>query len=100
MRIKKLGFTLGVAILLLLILNISSVFAAPPLTLHIEAYELIGVPAGHAFTATGPAVDAGLVCASGTIANQSIVTANTNGPFSTILVEKQFTSWLQNGRCH
>jgi hypothetical protein len=55
-------------VVLLLLFNISSVFADKPLALHIEVNTPIGPPTGSAeFFASGPAVDSGIVCAHGIV---------------------------------
>lgn len=64
-RFRKVAFSSLLAILLLT-LAVSNVFAVPPLDVHIEATEVVGVDPGP-FTASGGAVDFGLICASGTV---------------------------------
>jgi hypothetical protein len=45
------------------------VAAAPPLDVSITAIETLPVTEGGSFAASGPAVDAGLICAGGTTSN-------------------------------
>lgn len=83
--------------LALLAITVSSVFAAPPLDVHIEVDEYIGT-SGEAFFATGPAVDAGIVCPTGTVDDISI---NESGPpggaFTILNVLKRFTCGDSSG---
>ena len=45
------------------------VAAAPPLDVSITAIEMLPLTEGGSFVASGPAVDAGLMCATGTTTN-------------------------------
>ncbi|KAA3647184.1 MAG: hypothetical protein DWQ07_06705 [Chloroflexi bacterium] len=75
---------------LLLGMSVTPAFAAKPLDVHIEVYKPIGV--NHVpFTATGDAVDKGLVCAFGTEEDLSVDVVNTNRRFTTLKILKRFT---------
>lgn len=76
-------------VLLMLALNVSTVFAARPLAIHIEVTETIagGV---EPFVASGTAVTNGLVCAAGTVEEISGTVNDTNGPYTHIKVTKRF----------
>jgi hypothetical protein len=75
--------------LLLLAFNASLVFAAPPLSLHIEVTELIG-SGPEIFYASGTAVDNSLVCETGDVDDIGISSNNPGGPFQTLWITKQF----------
>ena len=65
-------------------------FAAQPLAIHIEVDEIIAT-SGEPFAASGPAVDAGLVCPSGTVEDLSTkVSGPPAGAFSILHVLKHF----------
>ena len=85
---KKKLFALLTAVLMLAV-NVSIVFAAPPKALHIEVLEFIG-PGTETFTATGAAVDDGLVCATGFVSDVGTTVGNPNGPFQMIWTTKHF----------
>ncbi len=69
----------------------SGVLAAPPRDIHIEVDEILGT-SGEAFLASGTAVNDGILCASGTVDDLSIVTYGPqNGTFSILHVLKRFT---------
>jgi hypothetical protein len=75
---------------LLLIANVSTVFAAPPMALHIEVAEYIGT-SGETFLASGAAVDNGLVCVTGTVDDLSVaVSGPPSGDFRILNVHKRF----------
>lgn len=75
----------------LLIVTVSAASAAPPLNLHIEVNEFINT-SGESFLATGPAVDAGVVCPSGTVDDVStVVSGAPGGSLSILHVLKHFT---------
>jgi hypothetical protein len=77
--------------ILLLTASVSAAFAAPPLDLHIEVDELIGT-SGETFVATGPAVDAGVVCPTGTVDDVSVVVSGSpTNPYLILHVLKKFT---------
>jgi len=68
----------------------SAALAAQPLAIHIEVDEIIAT-SGEAFAASGPAVDAGLVCPSGTVEDLSTkVSGPPAGAFSILHVLKRF----------
>ena len=75
--------------MLLLSLSVSTVFAVPPLDLHLEAEEFIDT-SGEPFTASGGAVDAGLICATGTVDDVSVSGAGSSGSFVILQVLKRF----------
>lgn len=74
---------------LVTVLAVAPVMAAPPLDVHIEVQSTFA--GGDPFTATGSAVDAGLLCEVGTVHNLS---AKRSGPpegtFATLRMVKQF----------
>ena len=75
------------------ILGFSStkVFAAKPLDLHIEVEEVIGNVPADPFTASGSAIDYGLVCASGTVQDDYVqINGSLGGSFRTLKVVKHF----------
>jgi hypothetical protein len=87
---RKSTTVLSVTIALILALaTASSAAAAPAQYVHIEAHEYIGQN-GEAFSASGPAVDAGLVCASGTTEEVEIYPGHSAGSFSFFGVLKRF----------
>jgi len=91
MLVKKRMISILAAVFLLA-LNVSVVFAAPPVPIHIEVLEFPGdwtVP--EPFTATGAAVDSGLVCATGEVVDLSITAYSPSGPFLILQVHKRFT---------
>jgi hypothetical protein len=68
----------------------SAAFAAQPLAVHIEVNEIIAT-SGEPFAASGPAVDAGLVCPTGTVEDlSSMVSGPPAGAFSILNVVKRF----------
>ena len=68
----------------------SAAFAAKPLAPHIEVDEIIAT-SGELFAASGAAVDAGLVCPSGTVEDLSTkVSGPPAGAFSILNVIKRF----------
>ena len=86
--------TLSVLIaFVLLVVTISTVFAAPPMDVHIVVDELTsGLGVDEPFTASGSAVDAGLICATGMVQDVSVSTSGgTAAPYRIIQVLKHFT---------
>ena len=79
--------------LLLSAITVSTVFAAPPLDVHIQVDELIGgLGVDEPFTASGSAVDAGLICAAGMVQDVSVSTSGAPGaPYRIIHVLKRFS---------
>ncbi len=76
---KKLHRTVSISLLLaltLLLLSATIAFAARPLAFHMEVHEIIN-GTGETFYASGPAVDAGVICPTGT---QTDLINNTFGP--------------------
>ncbi len=75
--------------LFMLAFNVSLVFAAPKLSLHIVVEETIA-GGSEAFIASGSAVP-GLICASGDVVEVGGTTPNSSGgPIETFWVTKQF----------
>lgn len=72
-----------------LAMNVSFVFAAKPLAIHIEVLEYIA-GGTEPFTATGPAVDDGLVCGTGTVVETAATSKDTNGPYTKLWITKRF----------
>ena len=88
---KKMLFGLLTAVFLLA-LNAVSAFAAPPAPIHIEVLEYpggTGAPA-ESFAASGPAVDAGLVCASGMVEDVDLAYNDPTGSTQMIWALKRF----------
>jgi len=90
MLIKKRLFSLLAGVFLLAI-NISPVAAAPPEPIHIEVLEWPGSSSPEPFTASGPAVNNGFVCAAGTVEDLEITWNDPAGPFQILWVLKRFT---------
>jgi len=88
---KKLSIFIVLAGMFLLAVNVSTVVAAPPAPLHIEVLEWPGDNSPVPFTATGPAVDIGLVCATGMVVELDITSNLPSGPFQILRVLKRFT---------
>ena len=64
--------------MMLLAVSVTTAFAAPPLSLHMEVDEVIGT-SGETFFASGPAVSAGAVCPTGTVDDLSVVASSPGG---------------------
>jgi hypothetical protein len=82
-----LGFVL---LALSLAVTPTAALAAPQLDLHFEVLEYIGT-SGESFVASGDSVDAGRVCATGTV--DDLVTQSSgpkNGGFAILRVLKRF----------
>ena len=90
---RKIKFGIYFMVVLALVLSVSPVMAAPPQSVHIEAYEEIGDPSFPGpFTASGAAVASGLLCASGTVIDTSNVASGPpGGTFVILNVDKHFT---------
>ena len=88
---KKMLFGLLAAVFLLA-LNAASAFAAPPAPIHIEVLEYPGgtSPPAEPFTASGPAVDAGWVCATGTVEDVDLAYNDPTGAYQMIWALKRF----------
>lgn len=86
---RKLMLIIAISSLLLLF-NANGVLASPPLAFHMELYGIIGQPTGAIFTASGPAVDYGVICETGYEDNLSITWNDTSGPYRTIWAHKRF----------
>ncbi len=81
--LKKKLYALLLAFVLLA-MNVSLVFAAQPLAIHIEVLETIA-GGTEPFIASGAAVDDGLVCATGTVVRQpSRREKEIPGPYKTL----------------
>ena len=88
-KVRKTTHSVLIAFVLLAI-TVSTVFAAPPQDVHIEVHEYIGT-SGEGFTATGSAVDTGIVCPSGTVDDLVVdVSGPPGGTFSILKVLKRF----------
>jgi hypothetical protein len=86
---KALAAALSVAALILMTVSMAS--AAPPPNVHIEVPEVIGVN-GDPFTASGAAVSAGVICASGSVDDLDVVASGSGaGPFVILHAHKRFT---------
>lgn len=88
--LKKNRFFVILACVLLLAINVTTVLAAPLLAIHIEVLEWIGSGSPEPFSATGPAVANGLVCATGMVEDLAVSGNNPGGPFQTLWVVKRF----------
>ena len=87
MLIKKR--LIGVLVVVfLLALNVSAVFAAAPAPVIIVVDELLG--STEEFVASGAAVDNGLICAEGSVADISARTNDPKGPYRIIWALKRF----------
>ncbi len=72
--------------------------AAQPLAVHIESLTTIGVGNVDNFTATGPAVAAGYICAVGQVETTSVVQiADPPGPLVILTADKQFSCGATDG---
>jgi len=91
-KARKTTYSVLIAFVLLAV-TVSTVFAAPPLDVHIQVDELIGgLGVDEPFTASGSAVDAGLICAVGMVQDVSVSTSGApSAPFRIIQVLKRFT---------
>ena len=88
---KKMMAPISISIALLLALaTVLSAAAAPARYVHIEAHEYIGQN-NEPFLASGPAVDAGLICDSGTTADGSNTGTYSVGSITYFQVVKTFT---------
>jgi hypothetical protein len=76
--------------ILMLALNVSLVFAARPLDIHIEVLEQLDFSFNEPFAASGPAVDNGLVCATGTVEDLGGTVKDLNGPYTLMWLKKRF----------
>ena len=89
---KKRSYVKIIALLttaVIFVFSFSGAFAAAPLSLHMEVVDVIG-GSGEPFSASGPAVDNGVICASGTVDDISIVTKASNPNFTLLDVHKRF----------
>jgi hypothetical protein len=75
---------------LLLMLPVSTAQAATPLGVHVDIQTTFGDPSYGPFVATGPAVDAGLVCGEGDTLDIGVKVAGAPGRLI-LQVLKQFT---------
>ena len=75
----------------ILLLSVTVAFAAPPQPFHMEVHENIN-GSGETFYASGPAVNAGVVCPTGTTSDLVINTFGPpNGNYRFLYVVKSFT---------
>jgi hypothetical protein len=86
-KMKFISLFVGV---LLLALNVSVVSAAAPAPVHIVVNELYFDGTPEPFTASGAAVDNGLICETGTVADIGGSTNDPRGPFRIIWALKRF----------
>ena len=91
MRKIKLGIYL--ILVFSLAMPVTPAVAAGPKAVHIEAYEEIGDPLFPGpWSASGPAVDAGLLCNGGTVIDTSVTTSGpSSGTTRRLRVNKHFT---------
>ena len=75
--------------MMLLAVSVTTAFAAPPLSLHMEVDEVIGT-SGETFFASGPAVSAGAVCPTGTVDDLSVVASSPGGATTILHVHNRF----------
>ena len=95
-KIRTTTLSILIAFVLLAV-TVSAVFAALPMNVHIEVDEFVGT-SGETFFASGPAVDAGTVCSTGTVDDISIEASGPSGGTFTILnVLKRFTCGDSSG---
>jgi len=88
---KKIRVLAILITVLMLALNASLVFAAPPLSLHIVVEETIFGEDPETFLASGAAVDNNLVCETGSVDEIGEVSSNDpGGPFQTLWITKRF----------
>ena len=88
-KIRTTTFSVIIAFVLLLA-SFSPASAAPHLNVHIEVDEIIG-ESGELFLASGPAVDAGVVCGYGKVYELgTTVSGPPSGAFSILTIEKLF----------
>lgn len=92
---KSVGLLLTLAVILTVFTTV--VAAAPPSAVHLEVSELIG-SSGEPFTASGEAVDAGILCPSGTVDDLSVVAKGSpSAPYTILLVNKVFNCGDESG---
>jgi hypothetical protein len=91
---RKFKFSFSVLVTALSIaLTVVPVMAAPPLDVHIEVPSTIDPTDADPFTATGPAVDTGVLCPEGDVFDLSvivIVTGRPGGTFRILRLLKHF----------
>lgn len=90
---RKFVGLLAVAMVAIVLIPATPIEAAPPLGVEITVQEIIPttIPGGGGpFVATGPAVDAGVMCPSGTTINTALTTSGS-GTVVNLGVEKLFT---------
>jgi hypothetical protein len=82
-----------ILVLILLLLSFTVAFAAPPLGLHIEVLERIDSNLGpDPFTASGLAVDNGVICPTGQVVDTVInYFGPPQGTYTFIYIVKEFT---------
>jgi hypothetical protein len=95
--LKNKRFLSVLAGVFLLAISVSPVFAAAPLPVHIEVNETFGIPSPDPFTASGAAVDNGLICGSGMVEDVAVTSNNSSGPFQIIKVLKRFDCGDESG---
>jgi hypothetical protein len=94
---KRYIMLLAAAVMLLIVLPVAPVAASPPLDATIEL-DIQNDPPSEHFVATGPAVDAGLVCASGDAVDISeLLVGGRSGSHLNIHIVKEFRCADESG---
>jgi hypothetical protein len=90
--LKTKRFISLLAAVFLIAMSVSSVYAAPPSPLHIVVEEFPGGTSAppEPFSASGLAVDAGLVCASGMVSDEEVSWNEPAGSYQMIWALKHF----------
>ena len=91
-KIRTTTMSILIAFILLMSTTLTA-FAASPVDVHIVVDELTsGLGVDEPFTASGSAVDAGLICATGMVQDVSVSTSGApTAPYRIIQVVKHFT---------
>lgn len=76
-------------VLLATILSVLPVMAAPPLAVHIQVEEYINT-SGETFYASGPAIDAGAICATGSVYDEFVGAADAGSSLRILRIIKHF----------
>ena len=75
----------------LLAITVSTVFAAPPMDVHIDAFEKLADENEPLFNAVGSAVDAGVMCPTGKVEDLQVdIVGPPDGTFRILNVLKKF----------
>lgn len=87
----KSFISLNVVVILLLLLTVSATAASPPQDVSIVAESVFGEPSEGTFTASGAAVEAGLICSEGTTLDLEVLASGyQSGRGINYLVTKLF----------